>query len=98
MASRYLYITLPSGRAHTVELDGVVVIGRDRQNDIVLDDASISRYHAMLLVEAHGVVLFDLESTNGTLVNGKLVLPEAPVALEDGTQIALGPVLARYHE
>jgi pSer/pThr/pTyr-binding forkhead associated (FHA) protein len=98
MLSRRLYITLPSGMARMVELAGVTVIGRDRHNDIVLDDAMISRYHAMLFAESQGVVLIDLESTNGTLVNGTLVLPGTPVPLEHGTLIELGPVIARYDE
>jgi len=93
-----LHITLPSGMARMVNLASVTMIGRDSQNDIVLDDAMISRYHAMLFAEPQGIVLIDLESTNGTLVNGTLVPPDTPVPLEDGTLIELGPVITRYCE
>ena len=96
MLSRRLYITLPSGIAHMVELVGITVIGRDSHNDIVLDDAMISRYHAMLFAESQGVVLIDLESTNGTLVNGVTARPDAPVRLADGDSIRFGQVVARY--
>ena len=98
MKSPQLHITSPSGPTRTIELTGITVIGRDSQNDIVLDDAMISRYHAMLFAESQGVLLIDLESTNGTLINGTLVLPDTPVPLADGTMIALGPVIARYRE
>jgi len=43
-------------------------------------------------------VLIDLDSTNGTLVNGTFVLPDMPVSLEDGEMIELGLVIARYRE
>jgi SARP family transcriptional regulator, regulator of embCAB operon len=93
-----LHITTPSGPARTVELANITVVGRDSQNDIVLDEALISRCHAMLLAKPQGIVLIDLGSTNGTLVNGTFVLPDVPVSLEDGDTIALGRVIARYSE
>jgi pSer/pThr/pTyr-binding forkhead associated (FHA) protein len=93
-----LYITLPAGPARTVELSGVTMIGRDSQNDIVLDEAMISRCHAMLLAKPSGVVLIDLGSTNGTLVNGMFVLPDTQVPLEDGDIIGLGRVIAHYQQ
>lgn len=44
-------------------------VGRDRVNDIILDDATVSRAHAELRLEADGdVLLVDLDSTNGTCV------------------------------
>ena len=98
MRAPRLHITSPSGLAHTVKLTGITVIGRDNQNDIVLDEAMISRCHAMLLAKRSGIVLIDLDSTNGTLVNGTFVLPDTPVPLADGDVIALGRVIARYHE
>jgi pSer/pThr/pTyr-binding forkhead associated (FHA) protein len=93
-----LQITSSSGPARTVELADITMLGRDSQNDIVLDEAMISRCHAMLLAKPQGIVLIDLGSTNGTLVNGAFVLPDMPVTLEDGDTIALGRVIARYSE
>jgi pSer/pThr/pTyr-binding forkhead associated (FHA) protein len=98
MTSRQLHITLPSGRSHIVELADVNVIGRDSENEIVLDDAMVSRYHAMLFAEPQGIVLVDLESTNGTLLNGTLVLPDVPMPIKDGDLIAVGRVIACYRE
>jgi pSer/pThr/pTyr-binding forkhead associated (FHA) protein len=93
-----LHIRLPSGPARTVALADITMLGRDSQNDIVLDEAMTSRYHAMLLAKPEGVILIDLDSTYGTLLNGALVLPDTPVPLEDGDTIALGRVIAHYSE
>jgi pSer/pThr/pTyr-binding forkhead associated (FHA) protein len=46
-----------------------VFIGRDVGNDIVINDAEISRRHARLAMQAGGYILEDLGSTNGTAVN-----------------------------
>jgi pSer/pThr/pTyr-binding forkhead associated (FHA) protein len=92
-----LDISLPNGLARTVELASIVTLGRDAHNDIVLDEATLSLYHALLLAKPRGIELIDLESTNGTFVNGMLVPPDSPVPLKDGDLIALGRVLARYH-
>jgi pSer/pThr/pTyr-binding forkhead associated (FHA) protein len=46
-----------------------VFIGRDVGNDIVINDAEISRRHARLAIQAGGYILEDLGSTNGTAVN-----------------------------
>ena len=92
-----LYITSPSGLARTVDLAGAATLGRDVDNDIVLEEVTLSRCHALLLAGPHGSLLYDLDSTNGTLVNGTLVPPDRPVPLADGDLIALGRVLARYH-
>jgi hypothetical protein len=45
------------------------IIGRDTLADIVIKDRYVSKLHAMLQRYANGVVLLDLNSTNGTLVN-----------------------------
>lgn len=45
------------------------IIGRDKMADIVISDSYVSKLHAMLQLYANGLVLLDLNSTNGTLVN-----------------------------
>jgi type II secretory pathway predicted ATPase ExeA len=45
------------------------IIGRDQMADIVINDRYVSKLHAMLQRYANGVVMLDLNSTNGTLVN-----------------------------
>ena len=69
--------------------DGVVQIGRARDNDIVLTGAEkgVSRLHAELRFENNRYVIVDLQSQNGTWVNGRRVeRAEVP----PGAEIALG--------
>jgi hypothetical protein len=55
-------------------LDGVVVnIGRLPDNQLVLDDPRVSRNHAQLRAVRGRYIIFDLESTGGTFVNGQRV-------------------------
>ncbi|MGH7699448.1 MAG: FHA domain-containing protein, partial [Gemmatimonadales bacterium] len=58
----------------------VVNIGRADYNDLVLPDASVSTAHAKLQRREGVWVLVDLESTNGTFVDGERVKGEAPLA------------------
>ena len=80
---------------HTL-IEGHTTIGRDNGNDIVLESITVSRQHALLMCDAAGVQLLDLESTNGTLVNGVQLPPDAPVRLADGDVVRIGQVIARY--
>jgi pSer/pThr/pTyr-binding forkhead associated (FHA) protein len=47
-----------------------LVIGRHADNDIVIDHMGVSGKHARISLEGEAVVLTDLQSTNGTFVNG----------------------------
>ena len=58
------------GAAFTLEGDQID-IGRDSTNEIVINDAEISRRHARLTFQGGKYVLEDLGSTNGTFVNGQ---------------------------
>ena len=49
---------------------GQTSIGYAKDNDIVLDASTVSRYHAVIRRRIGGYTLTDLESTNGTFVNG----------------------------
>lgn len=66
-----------------------LAIGRDPQNDIVLDDRRVSRKHAEVRLRLGRYTLYDLQSTNGTYVNGRRV---AEIVLSDGDRIAIGGV------
>ncbi len=67
---------------------GEVVLGRSRDCEIVLRDGSISRTHALLSVTAERVTVQDLDSANGTFVDGARVREET--ALAPGGQLRLG--------
>ncbi|MCG8463186.1 MAG: FHA domain-containing protein, partial [Holophagales bacterium] len=62
--------------------------GRDPEADLVLDDPAVSWHHARLTRSGDRVVLVDLESTNGTFLNGRRVRGPLPVAV--GDLVALG--------
>ena len=66
--------------------DNPLVIGRKR-GDLLLDDPLVSSTHAQIIVRNDGFVIQDMGSTNGTLVDGRLVR-EAP--LRPGSEVAIG--------
>ena len=65
-----------------------ISIGRDPSNDIVINEAEVSRKHARLLIQDKGYMLEDLGSTNGTFINGLRL--EAPLQLQPGDMVLLG--------
>ena len=69
------------------KLDDVQVVGRGANAQVRLSDSEISRNHARLVLEAGGVFVEDLKSTNGTFVNGD---PITYRELEDGDKIQVG--------
>jgi pSer/pThr/pTyr-binding forkhead associated (FHA) protein len=73
----------------------LVRVGRSAANEIVLDDASVSRRHALLARRGETTVVLDDRSLNGVRVNGERV-SEAP--LKDGDALVLGHVALRYVE
>lgn len=68
-------------------------LGRGANNDLVLDTRRASRTHAVIEVEGTRVVITDLHSLNGTLVNGELIDRHL---LEHGDSIEIGSVEMRY--
>ena len=91
-----LDITETNRPNRNIAVRNTATIGRDNDNDIVLESMTVSRCHALLLREADELLLLDLESTNGTLVNGVAARPDAPVRLADGDSIQFGQVVACY--
>lgn len=72
----------------------VTRIGRAADSDLVVhDDKQVSRYHAEIRREGGAHVLRDLQSRNGTLVNGR---PVTTHRLRDGDQIAIGQARLTY--
>ena len=76
-------------------LKDVLSIGRANDNDIVLNDFSVSRRHAFLKKEDGAWVLHDNQSTNGIRVNDQAV-PSAPV--KDGDVAVVGTFTLRFRE
>jgi pSer/pThr/pTyr-binding forkhead associated (FHA) protein len=91
-----LHITEAGRPDRIVTMRDIMTIGRDSDNDIVLESISVSRCHAVLVRKSAGLLLVDLGSANGTLVNGVPALPDEPIRLSDGDELQFGQVLARY--
>jgi DNA-binding winged helix-turn-helix (wHTH) protein len=73
---------------------GSNLVGRDPGCAVRIDSATLSRQHARIVVTGTESTLEDLESKNGTLVNGQRV--DQPVVLKDNDQIQLGSVKVTY--
>jgi len=65
----------------------VVTLGRALDNDVVLEDTRVSRYHAEIRLRESRYYVRDLRSTNGTLLNGR---PAVEEPLKPGDVISLG--------
>ncbi|WP_431969448.1 BTAD domain-containing putative transcriptional regulator [Nocardia sp. bgisy134] len=69
-------------------------IGRESDNDIVLDDARVSRKHARILHRDDGIFIRDRDSANGVYVNEVPIRADTPLA--DGDVIRVGSTRLRY--
>ncbi|GAC1427853.1 MAG: DUF3662 and FHA domain-containing protein [Chloroflexota bacterium] len=89
-----VYLTGPNGRRYDLE-PGVVTLGRSLENMIALDDKRISRYHARLRYAGGHWTLSDLNSTNGTFVNGRQIKQRTVL---EGDLISLGGLELTFHQ
>ena len=67
-------------------------LGRALDNDIVLESSEVSRQHARIELQQDGMRIIDLESTNGTRVNGRSVRSQG---IKAGDQLQFGNLTAR---
>jgi len=70
-------------------LDKSMTLGRGGNNGISVADPYLSKKHAVFMSQEGGFYIRDLESTNGTFVNGRR-LEDMPVRLKDGDRIHIG--------
>jgi pSer/pThr/pTyr-binding forkhead associated (FHA) protein len=75
------------GKAFELATDSVS-IGREANNDIVIQDTEISRNHARIIRRGGGYILEDLGSTNGSFINSQQV--SSPRAIVPGDEIGFG--------
>jgi hypothetical protein len=76
----------------------VVSIGKGRQNDLVIPDDSVSTTHARLEYEHGGWRITDLDSANGTAVEGVQLAPQVPTPLPFGASVRFGGVRMQFRE
>jgi len=83
----YLVRVGPGGETRILLTGDSIGIGRAPDNTIVVPDPNVSRYHARIESTAAGYMLKDLNSTNGTLINGTKVYEQS---LREGDIITVG--------
>ena len=89
-----LFVVRGHDQGARFELDEPVVnVGRDASNRIQLHDTEVSRLHVELRLTDRGYTVTDLNSSNGTFVNGKRV---QKYRLASGDQVQLGSTLMLY--
>ena len=86
-----LYIMQGRDKSQSVELtDTPIFIGRSSDNDIQLKDKTVSRKHLKIFMKENSYYLEDLESKNGTYVNGEQILPGRELEIDEGHPIVIG--------
>jgi pSer/pThr/pTyr-binding forkhead associated (FHA) protein len=86
------WLELPDGRTFWLKASGSV--GRQPDNELILESLTLSRRHARLTAEGDGYTVSDLHSRNGTFLNGSAIT--RPVPLRDCDELRFGDVIVRY--
>ncbi|MFC1535174.1 FHA domain-containing protein [Thermodesulfobacteriota bacterium] len=86
-------LTIVSGpmKSHSFEIkDEITFIGRSRENDIKINDSTISRRHVKIFKKNNKFFIEDLGSHNGLMVDGNRVKPGEEIELIDGVSYSIG--------
>ncbi len=84
-----LIISSPDGKNGILELNKpVITVGRGNANDLVLNDASVSRFHAVFKLRDNSIFVADRGSTNGIVLNDEKISKETE--LKNGDVALLG--------
>jgi hypothetical protein len=76
-----------------------LAVGRASDNELMLNDPSVSKIHATLLMNSQGTLLVaDTGSTNGTFINGRRIAYGEARAIEDGDVVGFGDVEVRFRK
>lgn len=73
---------------------GENIIGRSPDAVVFVDDGGVSRHHARITIDARGAMLQDLDSKNGTILDGQPI--RQPTPLTDGSLIVVGATALRF--
>lgn len=76
----------------------MISIGRTTNNDIVVEDAQISKFHALFRLRDGGLELEDAGSVNGTTVDGVKLQKGQPRVLRGGERVGLGTLQFVLHD
>lgn len=84
-----LIISSPDGKNGILELNKpVITVGRGNANDLVLNDSSVSRFHAVIKLRDNSIFVADRGSTNGIVLNDKKISKETE--LQNGDVAVVG--------
>jgi pSer/pThr/pTyr-binding forkhead associated (FHA) protein len=89
-AKLVIQVVRPGVSAEIVELDDASLIGRGRDCAVVLHDAAVSKWHARLHFDGRRASIEDLNSTNGTHVNGRRMIGGSTLPLRRGDRMSIG--------
>lgn len=99
-------VVLNSGRRLTFDVSEELLVGRKDNAkgifpdiDLALDggyDAGVSRRHAVLAFQNNICVVQDLDSANGTFINGQRIPPHVPTPIRHGDELKFGTLLLRF--
>ncbi len=96
MGALHVYQVRHTGRS---PFPRIVTVGRTKNNDIVMADISISKFHAFFKEEGGQYFLADAESRNGTFVDGERALATKngkPTPLKSGNRVKFGALEFRF--
>ena len=92
-----LRVKTPDGKSREFGLDQpTITIGRSSDNQLTLDENSVSRRHARLTVESGRLMIEDLGSANGTYIGSQRLAPQNPGLVSEDQVVRVGDVEIRY--
>lgn len=90
----HIYPTGPAmGRRYALG-DRDITLGRGEDNDIRINDNSVSRRHAKIVCTPEGFYLSDLQSTNGSFIDDSQI--KGPEKLRDGNHVRIGNCIYKF--
>ncbi len=99
MAYGRLDVFWPEGQFMTFPLvENSISVGRSTGNTVALDTNTISRYHFSLTHDGQKTFITDMDSANGTFVDGERLAPNTPRELDGGDEIQIGHLRMIYHQ
>jgi DNA-binding NtrC family response regulator len=75
---------------HPLPDRGELTVGRSRTCDVVIDHSSVSRQHAVVIIEGEQVWVVDQGSSNGTTLRGRRIAPGERIAVRPGDSFEVG--------
>jgi len=89
MTTLYLLNGPAKGRSFKLR-EGALFLGRSMDNDIQIEDKTLSRKHLRILRRGNRLFITDLKSRNGTFYGGYFLQPGMSIEIEEGSPIAVG--------